>query len=110
MSNSDMYGAGIGGSQGVASAGQGISLLSASGQFIAGVVTAAARLGGALATNLAAGLITLIKIGVDANSFNTVKAGIGVRSCLLPDSPLCFDHESCLSPPALSLQNHMTFT
>lgn len=29
---------------------------------------------------------------------------------LLPHSPLCFDHESCLSPPALSLQNHMTFT
>ena len=59
-----------------ATAGQGISFLSATGQTIAGVVLAIAPIGGAIAVNPAAGVITLIKIGYDASN-GTVGIGDG---------------------------------
>jgi uncharacterized membrane protein YccF (DUF307 family) len=61
-------------------AGEEISILSASGQLIAGVATAVAPIGGplalaSLALNPAAGLITLVKIGTDASNTNQVNVG-----------------------------------
>jgi hypothetical protein len=50
-----------GGTHGVITAGQGISVLLASGQLIAGIVSAIAPIG-AIAVNPAAGLVTLIKL------------------------------------------------
>ena len=78
MSSTDIYIAVVGGGQGVYSAGPGISIISAGGQFIAGVVSAAGRfgaIGGAIATNPAAGLITLVKIGTDASNEGKVNVG-----------------------------------
>jgi hypothetical protein len=75
MGNTDVHIAVAGGSQSVYTAGSGISILSATGQAIAGVVSAIGPIGGAIAVNPAAGLITLIKIGVDANSTDQVNVG-----------------------------------
>ncbi|MBU3738531.1 MAG: hypothetical protein FGM55_06205 [Rhodoferax sp.] len=75
MSNTDVYIAVVGGSQSVYTAGSGISILSATGQAIAGVISAVAPIGGAIAVNPAAGLITLVRIGMDANSANQVNVG-----------------------------------
>ena len=63
MAQQDVVLAVAGGAANFATAGQGISFLSATGQTIAGVVSAIAPIGGAIAVNPAAGLITLIKIG-----------------------------------------------
>lgn len=75
MSSKDLYIAVVGGGQGVYTAGSSISMLSASGQAIAGVVSAVGPIGGALAVNPAAGLITLIKIGLDAQTSNQINVG-----------------------------------
>ena len=63
----------IGGSQGLATAGGDISLISAGGQAIAGVVSIIP--GASVAINPAAGLLTFIKIGIDANKSNQVNIG-----------------------------------
>ena len=68
MSQQDIVLAVAGGATNMATAGQGISVLSASGQTIAGIVSAVAPIGGAIAVNPAAGLITLIKVGIDASN------------------------------------------
>ncbi|MDO9434967.1 hypothetical protein [Hydrogenophaga sp.] len=57
----------VGGAQGGFTAGDSISILSAAGQAIAGIVTAIAPIGGGIAVNPAAGLLTLVKIGIDAD-------------------------------------------
>lgn len=70
MSSTDIYIAVVGGSQSVYTAGQGISMVSATGQAIAGTISTAAPTGGALTLNPVAGLITLVKIGINQNLKN----------------------------------------
>lgn len=65
----------VGGAEGYFSAGDQIAMLSASGQTIAGIVSAIAPIGGAIAVNPAAGLVTLLKIGVDANQSAELNIG-----------------------------------
>ena len=66
VSQQDIVLAVAGGTPNMATAGQGISILSATGQTISRMVSAVAPEGGAIAVNPGAGLITLIKVGIDA--------------------------------------------
>ncbi len=68
MAQTDVVLAVAGGTANFATAGGGLSLLSAAGQTVAGVISAVAPIGGAIAVNPAAGLITLIKIGFDSSN------------------------------------------
>lgn len=76
-SNQDVVIAIIGGSTGVYTAGQGISMLSASGQAITGLVSAVAPIGGAIATNPAAILLTVTNVSTNGLSIGDGLSLIG---------------------------------
>ncbi|WP_265288539.1 hypothetical protein [Verminephrobacter eiseniae] len=86
MSRQDIVLAVAGGATNMATAGQGISILSASGQTIAGIVSAVAPIGGAIAVNPAASLITFIKVSIDASngqvSVGDAVSSIGMRQVM----------------------------
>ncbi|QCX50393.1 hypothetical protein [Ralstonia pseudosolanacearum] len=58
--------------------GQPVSIISASGQAIAGVVSALGPIGGAIAVNPAASIITLVKIGLDVRDSRSIDVGDAV--------------------------------
>ncbi len=81
MSNIDVVIAVTGGADSLRTSlpsGQAVSIISASGQAIAGIVSALAPIGGAIAVNPAAGLITLIKIGLDIRDSRSIDVGDAV--------------------------------
>lgn len=75
MGTADVVIAVAGGTQGVITAGSDVSIVSAGGQAVAGVVSAIGPVGGAIATSPAAGILTVVKISIDANQTGQIDVG-----------------------------------